>query len=182
MVKKKKIIKNKSVKKKTTTPKPKRVSKPHITQTTAEVKVEKILVENFVSLQKIMTHLSIKLDGLTTQISKLLTLFELSAKALADKNFDPDHTKPKDNKNEKKIMEKLDNLAGQNKVIARGLTMIHEKEPKQFKAPEFRPEPGLTPPTPFKSPQNFEPNPKTKQGYQKSISSENQEIKELEED
>ncbi|KHO55254.1 MAG: hypothetical protein QT10_C0004G0041 [archaeon GW2011_AR19] len=38
--------------------------------------VEKILVENFVSLQKVMTNLSVKFDELSSQISKLLELFE----------------------------------------------------------------------------------------------------------
>ena len=43
-----------------------------------------ILVENFVSLQKVMTNLSIKFDNLSMQISKLLELFEISAKTLAE--------------------------------------------------------------------------------------------------
>lgn len=42
--------------------------------------VENVLVENFVSLQKVMTNLSLKFDNLTNQISKLLDLFEISAK------------------------------------------------------------------------------------------------------
>jgi len=92
-----------------------------------DVKVEKILVENFVSLQKVMTNLSVKFDSLTNQISKLLELFEISAKSLAKKDFDLE----KENKDSKKIVEKIDNLLDQNKIIARGLTLIHEKVPEE---------------------------------------------------
>ena len=49
--------------------------------------VEKALIENFISTQRVLVNLSIKIDGLATQISKLLELFEISAKALAEKNF-----------------------------------------------------------------------------------------------
>lgn len=83
----------------------------------------KILVENFVSLQRVMTNLSIKFDNLTEQISKLLSLFEISAKALAEKEFNLE----KGDKSSKKIMEKIDTLLEQNKIIARGLTLMHEK-------------------------------------------------------
>ena len=41
-----------------------------------DIQTEKILVENFVALQKVMVNLSIKFDNLSGQISKLLELFE----------------------------------------------------------------------------------------------------------
>jgi hypothetical protein len=85
------------------------------------VSVDKILVENFVSLQKVMTNLASKFDNLSTQISKLLELFEISAKTLAEK----DYAKKDDNK---KVVDRLDSLLEQNKVIARGLALLHEKE------------------------------------------------------
>lgn len=86
---------------------------------------EKILIENFVSLQKVLTNLSLKFDELSKQISKLLELFEISAKSIAGKGFDPD-----------KMEKKIDNLLEQNKVIARGLTLVHEKQnPQQTEEP-----------------------------------------------
>ncbi|PJE81043.1 hypothetical protein COU58_04545 [Candidatus Pacearchaeota archaeon CG10_big_fil_rev_8_21_14_0_10_32_42] len=87
-----------------------------------EGSVEKILVENFVSLQKVMTHLSISFDNLANQLSKLLELFEISAKTLAEKELKPE-------KNDKEILEKMNNLLEQNKIIARGVSLIHEKAP-----------------------------------------------------
>lgn len=85
--------------------------------------IENILIENFVSLQKVMSNLSVKFDSLTTQISKLLELFEMSAKALAEKDFDIE----KNNRENAKILEKIENVLEQNKTIARGLTLMHDK-------------------------------------------------------
>ena len=79
---------------------------------------ERILIENFVSLQKVMVNLSIKFDNLNNQISRLLNLFEISAKALAEKGIDTEGNK--------EMIGKIDNLLEQNKLIARGLTLMHE--------------------------------------------------------
>jgi len=113
--------------------------------------VEKILVENFVSLQKVMTNLSYKFDELSSQISKLLELFELSATALAKKDIN--FTKPMD---EEKIMGKLNNILDQNKTIARGLALMSEggeseKAIQPAMPPQFRQSPapahGISPTT-----------------------------------
>ncbi|MFH1503663.1 MAG: hypothetical protein ABIE36_03325 [Candidatus Diapherotrites archaeon] len=88
-----------------------------------ELKIERALIENFVSLQKVMVNLSDKFDNLTGQISKLLNLFEISAKVLAEKDFDTEGNK-KDNA---KIIEILENIIDQNRTIARGLTLMHDK-------------------------------------------------------
>ncbi|MFH1325533.1 MAG: hypothetical protein ABIH49_02055 [archaeon] len=104
----------------------KRVKKKpeHMKKTSAGKGTDKILVENFVALQKVMTNLSVSFDNLSTRISKLLDLFEISAKNLAGKDFSIE----KSNKNEKEILNKLNTLGDQNKVIARGLTLLHEKD------------------------------------------------------
>lgn len=85
--------------------------------------IEKILVSNFVSLQKVMVNLSIKFDDLTNQISKLLELFETSAKVLAEKDFDLE----KNNRENARILEKIESVLEQNRTIARGLTLMHDK-------------------------------------------------------
>ncbi len=116
--KKKKTTKKKS--------KPRTVIKtvlPKKIEVSLENNVEKILVENFVSLQKVMTNLSLKFDNLAGQISKLLELFELSAKSLAEKDFELDRS----NKDNRKIMEKIEGILDQNRTIARGLTLMNEK-------------------------------------------------------
>ncbi|MEK6945226.1 MAG: hypothetical protein AABW63_00335 [Nanoarchaeota archaeon] len=83
-----------------------------------------ILLENFVSLQRVMTNLAVKLDDLSSNISKLLELFEISAKALAEKDFDVE----KDNRD---ILDKLNGLVDQNKILARGMALMHERIPRE---------------------------------------------------
>src|SRR3989338_11062800 len=108
------------------------------------------LIENFVSLQKVMVNLSVKFDELSSQISKLLELFELSATALAKKDIN--FTKPMD---EEKIVNKLNNILEQNKIIARGMALMSEGgEPEkaiQPTMPQFRQSPapshGISPTT-----------------------------------
>lgn len=85
--------------------------------------IEEKLIENFISLQKVMVNLSVKFDGLSNQISKLLQLFEISAKSLAEKDFNQE----KQVGDTVEIKDKVTNLFEQNKVIARGLTILHEK-------------------------------------------------------
>jgi hypothetical protein len=111
------MARKKSVKRKKKSPRKK-------TTSAKDKKVEKMLVENFVSLQEVITNLSIKFDGLSNQLSQLLDLFETSAKTLAKKDFNLE----KENQETKEILGKIDNLFEQNKVIARGLTALHENE------------------------------------------------------
>jgi len=114
--------------------------------------IEKALIENFVSLQKVMTNLSVSFDGLSTRISKLLDLFEFSAKALAEKDFSMN----KDNKTEKEIHNKLNSLLDQNKIIARGLTLLHEGEP-QMQQPVQQMQPPVVQQPPSKMPPMSQP-------------------------
>ncbi len=122
----------KEVKKKKTTSKKKPISKnkpiknppikkPKIKK--EDEKIQRILIENFVGLQKVMVNLSIKFEELSNKISKLLEIFEISAKALAEKDLTIEQTARDDSK----IIQEIGNLSEQNKVIARGLTLMHEK-------------------------------------------------------
>ena len=81
--------------------------------------IDKILIENFVSLQKVLTDLVIKLDNLSNNIEKLLELFETSAKSLAEN---------KDLGNDKETSRKIDTLLEQNKTIAKGLSLMNERD------------------------------------------------------
>ena len=125
-----------------------------------QIHTEKILIENFIALQKVITNLSIKFDKLTNQISSLLELFEVSAKTLAEKDFNV-KKENKDNKDNREVVEKIDNLLEQNRTIAKGVALIHEEN--------FGNKP--TPP-PQRIMQRSIPKPiENTGGYQKSISS-----------
>ncbi|MEK6847774.1 MAG: hypothetical protein AABX50_01455 [Nanoarchaeota archaeon] len=88
---------------------------------TKEIKVERALIENFIGLQRVMVNLSNKFDNLSSQISKLLDLFEISAKALAKKEFSSSG-----NLETERVMERLDNISQQAGLIGKGLALIHE--------------------------------------------------------
>ena len=115
-------------------------------------KTEKVLLENFVSLQKVLTNLSLKVDNLTNQISQLLELFEISAKALAEKEVGV----KSEHRENQKIIEKMDNLLEQNKTIARGVSLLHEipasMEPLPSQRESFQPSIQRTPPSDMKKP------------------------------
>lgn len=96
--------------------------KPVVEKSPRENDIEKVLVENFIALQKVMTNMATKFDNLSDNIAKLLEVFEISAKALAEKDFE--QLKDSDNK---EVLEKLNNLLEQNKIIARGITLMGEK-------------------------------------------------------
>ena len=84
---------------------------------------EKILVDNFVALQKVIAELARNFDSLSSKLAKLLELFEISAKTLAEKDFDAE----KGLKLEKGLNQKIDTLIEHNKLFAKGLTLLHEK-------------------------------------------------------
>ena len=89
--------------------------------------VSNMLIENFVSLQKVMTNLGERFDVLSSQISKLLELFEISAKTFTEKEVIVE--KNRDNREVyREVVEKLNVLLEQNKTIARGLTLLHEQQ------------------------------------------------------
>ena len=94
-----------------------------IHESTREIKIDRALVDNFIALQKVMVNLSAKFDNLSGQIAKLLELFEISAKALARKDFEETG---KNSKDTERILEKLDNISQQAGLIGKGLALIHE--------------------------------------------------------
>ena len=72
-----------------------------------------------------MTNLSIKFDDLSSNISKLLQLFEISAKSFAEK-YSTRETKATP-KVDEEFLKKLDSLLDQNKTIAKAIMMMEEK-------------------------------------------------------
>ncbi len=168
--KKKRVSGKKSSSKKKTTRKPAMPKR--------ELKLEKALIENFIALQKVMVNLSVKFDDLTQKISKLLELFEISAKALAEKDMKIEKTA----RDDEKIIKKIDDLSDQNKIIARGLTLMHERlseepesAPERMNFPMNKPMPPPMPPRKTPAPsqgKSTKPESSSMEGYQKSIASE----------
>jgi hypothetical protein len=83
--------------------------------------IEDKIVENLVELQKVHANLAEKFDKLSNQISTLLTLFEVSAKSIVNSSGSVVSEK------DKEFINKIDKLLDQNKLIAKGLTLVEGK-------------------------------------------------------
>ena len=115
-----------------------------------KIEINQALIDNFINLQKVLTNLSIKFEDLSTNMSKLLQLFEISAKSFTEK-FSEKEEKPELNKNDKQLLNKLDSLLDQNKTIARGILLMENRikqranpqqnEPNRFEFSKSRPLP-----------------------------------------
>lgn len=86
-------------------------------------KLNEILVENFVNLQKAITNLTVRFEDMSSQISKLLQLFEISARSFSEKLS----TVVPEIEKDREFLDKLNKLLEQNKVIAKGITLMEEK-------------------------------------------------------
>ncbi len=96
--------------------------------------INQALIDNFIQLQKVLTNLSLKFDELSSNISRLLQLFELSAKNFAEKSdgkSSVDHD----------FLKKLDALLDQNKVISKGIMMMEEKVRNRMEPNIMKPRP-----------------------------------------
>ena len=114
-----KEVKKKSSSKKVTKKKASHVSVPRVDRN-----LEKILIENFISMQKVMTSFVSKFDKLEKQVSSLLNLFEESAKTIAEKEINLELKGNEEKQQE--ILDKLKDVLDQNKLIAKGITLMHE--------------------------------------------------------
>ncbi|MDO8467857.1 MAG: hypothetical protein Q7S56_02835 [Nanoarchaeota archaeon] len=110
------------------------------------------LAENTIALQKVMTDVTIKLNGLSNNIEKLLELFGGAAKSLAEKDFSDDKSKFE----REELIKKIDTLMEQNKIIARGLSFFSEKRPENVMPQQNIPQ--MSNP-PNQSPQRQMPQP-----------------------
>jgi hypothetical protein len=102
-------------------------------------KINVMLVENFVEIQKVLVNTAGKIEDLSLQISKLLQLFELSAKSFAGKVDE----KVSEIEKDREFLTKLNALLEQNKLIAKGLTLMEEniRERVSSNVPQIQPQP-----------------------------------------
>ncbi|MAH06933.1 hypothetical protein CMI38_01635 [Candidatus Pacearchaeota archaeon] len=86
----------------------------------SKVDVNEALLENFVSLQKVLTNLTLRFEELSGNMGRLLELFEISAKSFADKGASPASV-------DQEFLKKLDSLLDQNKTISKGIMMMEDR-------------------------------------------------------
>src|SRR3989338_6588071 len=85
------------------------------------VKLQEMIIENLVELQREHTNMAEKFNKLSEQIASLLNLFELAARSFAE------HPANQGVDKDKEFLEKIDRLLEQNKTIAKGLTLMEER-------------------------------------------------------
>ena len=121
-----------------------------------EEKLEAKLIENLVELQKVHTHLVERFDKLSTQIENLLALFEMSARQLASQ---PGMVATE---RDKEFLDKVDKLLDQNKIIAKGLTIMEDRiRERVYGAPVKPATPAQPTPAPQQAPQQAPPQPQS---------------------
>jgi len=145
----KKVTKTTTVSQKTTTAKPK-TTKPKKTLSKPQTgyEIEQTLIDNFINLQKVLTNLSIKFDDLSSNMSKLLELFEISAKSFAEKTSE--EISAESGAVSPELIKKIDTILEQNRTLSKGIMLVEEKlrerstmQPSSFKSRP--PQPGARP-------------------------------------
>lgn len=109
--------------------------------------IKEDLIENFVDLQDVLSNLAMKIDALTEQMSKLLKIFEEAAKSPqaapeADKDF----------------KQNVKTLLDQNKIIAKGISIIEERTRQSPQLPSYPPPVYQPYPQPVPQPQRLKQN------------------------
>lgn len=114
---------------------------PPLHKQTTNQALEERIIHNLVELQKVHTDLSEKFSKLSNQIEQLLTLFEVSARAFAKQANIQGIEK------DKEFLDKIDKLLDQNKLIAKGLTLMEGKMRERLYGQNEMPSSGMQQPT-----------------------------------
>lgn len=85
-------------------------------------KREELLIENFVGLQRVMINLSVKFENLSDNISKLLNVFELSAKDIvANRGRQSQEV-------DRELINRINMLLDQNKNLINSVRNLENKQ------------------------------------------------------
>ena len=109
--------------------------------------LEEKILQSIIDLQKVHVSVAEKFDKLSEQIASLLALFELAARSFAKQPGMQSTEK------DKEFLAKIDQLLDQNKVLAKGLTLMEEKLKERVYGPGMR----YMPARPSPQPQQFRP-------------------------
>ena len=131
------------------------MSKKRSTSSTSSIRTSRELdhevLKNLVELQKVHINLAEKFDHLSKEISHLLALFELTAR-----NFAKNVPQTAEYQKDKDFLDKIDRLLEQNKVLAKGLSIMED----QIRERIYSPQPQRAPGMPEKKPEEpqFQPS------------------------
>ncbi|MBS3082147.1 hypothetical protein J4416_04420, partial [Candidatus Pacearchaeota archaeon] len=91
-------------------------------------------IKSIIELQKVNVNLAEKFDKLAIQIENLLALFELAARNFAKQ------PSMQNTEKDKEFLDKIDKLLDQNKLLAKGLSLMEEKMRERLYGPVTRPQ------------------------------------------
>jgi len=83
--------------------------------------VKEDILENLVDLQDVLSHLAVKVDDLAKNVEKLLKLFNEAAQSFKEPEHDLQNT--------------IKTLLDQNKIIAKGISIIEERLRTPYQQP-----------------------------------------------
>lgn len=129
-------------------------------RTKKDYEIEHALLQNIIELQKVHASQAEKFDHLSKEISNLLALFEITAR-----NFAKNAPQTADYQKDKDFLEKIDRLLDQNKLLAKGLSIMEER----LKERMFSPQPQVQRPN---APPQKEIKPE-EENFQQSMASRN---------
>lgn len=125
----------------------KRPKRAHVKRNPRPGNLEEQTIINLIELQKVNVNLAEKFNKLSNQIENLLGLFELAARNFAKQ------PSMQNTEKDKEFLEKIDKLLDQNKLLAKGLSLMEEKMRERVygvapqgqmnmpRPPQFRPTP-----------------------------------------
>ncbi len=123
---------------------PKKKESSHTQHHHSPANLEEKILQSIIELQKVHIHVAEKFDKLSEQISSLLALFEMAAHNFAKQPGMQSTEK------DKEFLNKIDQLLDQNKVLAKGLTLMEEKLRERVYGPGIRPMQRGPPPQQFR--------------------------------
>jgi len=95
--------------------------KGHEHKSASKATLEEQTIHSLVELQKVHVNLAEKFDKLAVQVENLLALFELAARNFAKQ------PSMQNTERDKEFLDKIDKLLDQNKLLAKGLSLMEEK-------------------------------------------------------
>lgn len=108
--------------------------KEHQVARQSKESLEEQTLHSLIELQKVHVNMAEKFDKLAQQIQSLLALFELAARNFAKQPH------MQGTERDKEFLDKIDRLLDQNKVLAKGLTLMEEKMRERLYGPGVRPQ------------------------------------------
>ena len=93
----------------------------------------KLLLENSIALQGVLTNLAVSLDRLSKSMEKMLDVFKENSMAIGEDKASSEVREAR----EKELVDRLDNLIEQNRTIAKGLVLLESSIKEKDRQKEY---------------------------------------------